>query len=77
MAANWAQASDPILVYGHREWRPNGRQVADYRHDATAALRAEIIEAIAMSEGISRDDVDDDEVDGIMSDAVEIDDGNS
>lgn len=74
VCANWAQASDPILVYGPDGWSGNGRQVADYRHRTKDALRAIIIEAIAMSEGIPSDDVDDDEVDGIVDDATEISD---
>jgi hypothetical protein len=74
VCANWAQASDPILVYGPDGWSGNGRQVADYRHRTKDALRAIIIEAIAVSEGIPSDDVDDDEVDGIVDDATEISD---
>ena len=76
VAANWAQASDPILVYGPDGWNGNGRQVADYRHSALAALRAEIVAAIAASEGIPSDDVDDDEVTGIVDDATDISDSD-
>lgn len=73
VAADWAQASAPILVYGPDGWTQSGRQVADYRHRATAALRAVILDAIATSEGIASEDVDNDEVNGILADAVDVD----
>lgn len=78
VAANWAQASDPVLTYGGREWSQmwSGQQVATYRHRAEDALRAEIRNAIAASEGIPSDEVDDDEIEAIVSEAVEIDDGS-
>lgn len=72
VAANWAQASAPVYAYGQDGWHQTGRQVADYQHRANAALRAVIIEAIAMSEGIASADVDDDDVAAIMAEAVEI-----
>ena len=75
VAANWAQASSPIMVYGEDGWTTDecGRQVADFRHSRHEALEAIIITAISMSEGISTYDVDSDEVADIMEDAVEID----
>lgn len=74
VAANWAQASSPIMVYGKDGWTTDecGRQVADFRHNSRDALEAIIASAISMSEGISTYDVDSDEIDGIMEDAVEI-----
>lgn len=74
VAANWAQASAPIFVYGRNGWdtHPAGLQVADYRHRKTAALEAVITDAIAVSEGIPSDEVDSDEVDAIVADAVEV-----
>ena len=74
VSANGSQASSPILTYGPNGWSGNGRQVADYRHNPAAALRSEIVEAIATSEGIPTDEVDDDEVDGIVDDATDISD---
>jgi hypothetical protein len=76
VAANWAQASAPVYVYGERGWDIDhcGRQVADFRHSARAALEAQVEYAIATSEGIPSDEVDADEVDAICDDAVEIDD---
>ena len=72
VAANWAQASATIYAYGKRGWHLTGRQVADYRHSPEAALRAEVIEAIASSEAIPSEDVDDDEVDHIIRNASKI-----
>ena len=72
VAADWAQASSPILTSIEGGWSGNGRQVADYRHRVKDALRAIVIDAIAMSEGIASEDVDDDEVDGIVASATEI-----
>lgn len=74
VAANWAQASSPVLSYGADGWTETGRQVADYRHSERAALEAVIIEAIAASEGIASEDVNTDEVDAILDDAVEVSD---
>lgn len=40
MRGNFAQASDPIRIAGvdgDGEWTSTGRQVADYRHNATDA----------------------------------------
>lgn len=78
VAASWAQASDPVLTYGDRGWTQqwSGQQVATYRHRAEDALRAEIRQAIAVSEGIPSGEVDDDEVEAIVADAVSIDDGS-
>lgn len=69
VAADWAQASSPVLVYGEDGWTSHGRQVADFRHRARAALESIIREAISMG----GDEPDDDEVDGILDDAEEID----
>ena len=72
VAANWAQASAPVMSYGSDGWTHTGRQVADYRHRPKDALRAVITEAIASSEGIPSEDVDEYEVGGILADATEI-----
>ena len=40
--ANWAEASCPVFVrYDGEDWTPapHGRQVADYRHSQSAAMR--------------------------------------
>lgn len=71
VAANWAQASSPVMVYGDESgWTYDecGRQVADFRHNATEALRDQIIRAIEAS----GDEVDSDDVDGIMEDAADL-----
>lgn len=72
VAANWAQANSPVLVYGEDGWTNDecGRQVADFRHNDRAALKAIIEEAIVAS----GDDVDDDEVDAILGKSFAIDD---
>ena len=72
VAANWAQASAPVYTYGRNGWTPNGRQVADYRHEPAAALADEITAAIAASDGVPSDEVDADEVNAIVSDATEV-----
>jgi hypothetical protein len=76
VAANWSQAASEVLSYSGKAdgWSGTGRQVADYRHRAKDALRAIIVESIATSEGIPSDDVDNDDVDGIIDAAVEISD---
>lgn len=70
VAANWAQASSPVLVYGDRGWNYDecGRQVADFRHSARAALRGIIVRAIEMG----GDEADEEEVDGILDDATDL-----
>ncbi len=70
VAANWAQASDPIQVYGEDGWTwdEHGRQVADFRHNDRAALEAILREAIEAG----GDDPDDAEVDGYLAEAVSI-----
>lgn len=43
--ANWAQASNPVLVLdADEEWKfhRSGKQVADFRHDREAAIEEEI-----------------------------------
>lgn len=72
VAADWARASSPVLSYGYDGWTHTGRQVADYRHRPKDALRAVIMETIALSEGIPTEDVDEYEVGGILASAVEI-----
>ena len=73
VAANWAEAAAPVYVYGHDGWDQCGKQVADYRHSPEQALEAVIITAIAESEGIPSDEVDDDDVAEILADAIRID----
>lgn len=70
VAADWAQASDSIMVYGEDGWTwdEHGRQVADFRHNDRAALEAIIREAIEMG----GDEPEDAEVEAILADAVEI-----
>jgi hypothetical protein len=77
VAANWSQASAPVYCYGQTGWHLDraGRQVADFGHIARAALVDAIVDAIAVSEGIPSDEVGADEVDRIVSDAVDITDG--
>ena len=72
VAANWANAASPVYTYGRNGWQQCGRQVADFRHRPKDALAAEITEALAVSEGIPSDEVDEDEVDGIVEDAVSV-----
>lgn len=72
VAANWAQASAPVYSYGNGGWDVTGQQVADYRHRATAALRAVIVQSLAESEGIPSSEVIQDDVDDIMDGAVKI-----
>lgn len=76
VAANWAQASAPVYFYGEDGWKPRQYQVADFQHRVADALRLQITEAICASEGIASEDVGDDEVDGILANAVEVSDGN-
>lgn len=70
VAADWAQASSPVLVYGKDGWTSDecGRQVADFRHNDRAALEAVIRSAIEMG----GEEPDDDEVAGILDDATEL-----
>ena len=72
VAANWVEASCPIRVYGEDGWThdEHGRQVADFHHCPADALVTIIAEAITMG----CDTPDDDEVAGIVSNAVRIDD---
>lgn len=70
VAADWAQANSPVLVYGEDGWTydEHGRQVAEISHRARSALESVIREAIAMG----GDEPDDDEVDSILDAAVEV-----
>lgn len=76
VAADWAQASAPVYSYGKDGWCQIGQQVADYQHRVKDALRAQLVETIALSEGIPSDEVDEDDIDAILSDAVDIDDAS-
>lgn len=67
VAADWGNASCAVLAYGEMGWAGTGKQVADYSHDMTAALREQIEDAGNHSGGIT-----DAEIDDIMVDAVEI-----
>lgn len=70
VAADWAQASSPVLVYGDNGWThdEHGRQVADFRHNVRDALESVMREAIKMG----GDEPDDNEVAAILDDATEI-----
>lgn len=70
VAADWAQASSPVMVYGEDGWGSDGhgRQVADFRHLAEAALESIIREAIAMG----GDEPEDEDIESIMEGAVQI-----
>ena len=67
VAADWGQASAPVYILDDDEWTPNGRQVADFRHDPADALRTELEAAIRAS----GDEPDDDEVSGWIDGAKE------
>ncbi len=71
VAANWAQAACPVMVYGEDGWTNDecGRQVADFRHNDRAALETIIREAGEMS----GDALDDDDVESILEEAEEVD----
>lgn len=45
VAANWGQASAPVLTWAEDRWIDSGRQVADFRHEPESALAAELREA--------------------------------
>lgn len=70
VAADWAQASCPVVVWGDGEWVSDecGRQVADFRHNARAALKANIESAIRMG----GDKPDAEEVKSILDDAEDL-----
>ena len=70
VAANWSEASSPVLVWSEDGWVEDayGRQVANFRHCANNALEV-IIEEIATDSG---DEVTEDEMDAIMENVVEI-----
>ena len=72
VAANWSQASAPVYFYERTGWEQRQYQVADFGHSPTAALATEIAEAIGVSEGGPAPDTDSDEVQDIVSEAVEI-----
>jgi len=46
VASWWADASAPVYEYGEDGWTQTARQVADYRHDAAAALADCLAEAM-------------------------------
>lgn len=60
VAADWAQASCQVLVYGEDGWTgdEHGRQVADFRHNNRDALVAILAEALRMS-GDDEDEAED------------------
>lgn len=74
VAANWANAA--CSVYSLSEgggpdeyvWENTGRQVADFRHCCSLALRAQLLEAVT-SGGDDPDDVD---FTAILSEAIEV-----
>ncbi len=72
VAADWAQASSPVLVYGKSPegWDTCGLQVANFRHNDRDALEMIIRQAIEMG----GDEPDADEVSGILDDAEAIED---
>jgi len=49
VAADWAEAACSVLSYGEDGWQPTGRQVADFRHSARAALIEEIRQSMLAS----------------------------
>lgn len=55
VAADWAQASSPVLAWLGHDWDQTAYQVADYRHSDRAALEQIIQDAIEAS-GSSDDD---------------------
>lgn len=66
VAARWADAAAPVWVYGPDRWTQSAYQAADYRHSASAALAAEIAQAIVACGG----EADDAEIDPIVRLAV-------
>ncbi|MCC7241294.1 MAG: hypothetical protein IT180_05170 [Acidobacteria bacterium] len=68
VAANWTQASAPVLAYGEQGWRQTGHQVADYRHRPALALALELRSALHCG----GDDSDDAIINDIVSDAYPI-----
>lgn len=69
VAADWAQASCPVRVYGRGGWKYDGRQVADFRHRPLAALESVLIEAVSDS----GDDPDTVDIAAILATAEELD----
>lgn len=69
VAADWAHAASPVLVFGEDGWTSAGHQVADYRHDKEDALRSLLQDAIEAS----GDECDDALLDRIMARASAID----
>ena len=70
VAANWAEASSPVMVYGKKGWDldGHGRQVADFRHSDQAALES-VLREVILDGG---DEPDDDQIAAILDDAVEL-----
>jgi hypothetical protein len=76
VAANWAQAASPVMVYGRNGWEcdGHGRQVADFRHDPKEALESEIRKAMVAWHEIDEDHSDEEsELEKILDDAEELD----
>ena len=67
VAANWAEASAPVYVYGPDGWGTDshGRQVADFCHQPVAAMESELAEALVASGD------DEDEAADLATDAIE------
>ena len=72
VAANWAQAASPVMVWGNEYsgWccDEHGRQVADFCHKPREALNSILREAI-LADGDNPDDVD---IKSILDSAVRI-----
>lgn len=72
VAANWAQASSPVMVWGDAVsgWccDEHGRQVADFRHNSRKALESILRDAVIMG----GDDPDDVDIESMLDDAVSI-----
>lgn len=68
VAADWSQASAPVLVRGEDGWTCEGRQVADYGHSSDAALRRLLAETMEAS----GDEASEKRIDKIMARAETI-----
>lgn len=65
VAADWSQARAPVYAYGDSGWTQTGRQVADYRHEPSAAL------ADCLAETLRASGDDAGEADQLASEATE------
>jgi hypothetical protein len=66
VAAAWPEASAPVYQWLGDCWDITGRQVADYRHCALAALRA-LLREVSRAGG---DEIDDDALDALVAEAT-------